>query len=315
MLCAASKLGVFEKLVSSSETCLDDLAEATHLEADLLSRLLDALVATGYVKKQGHSYALGDLGKILHSELSHAPLLWGEEQYTAFSGLWWSIKEGKSYFEKLYGLNFFDYIKTNKERLRSYQLSMREYAQIDQCKIPEIINFSVYKKIIDVGGGLGFLICSILKMYPSIEGVLFETKEVIDLINELGEKVPKNLQVVRGDFFKEIPKGADAVVLCKVLHDWDDKSVELILGRVNSSLGFDGVLYIVEIVKPDHPTIDAGFSLDLSMLCITGGKERSLSEFQSCLQKSGFHMENIVRLNSLSIIEARKFPKSDRETS
>ncbi len=170
MLFASSKLGVFEKLASSCEMSLEDLSKATHLEKELLTRLLDALVAIRYVKKQGQLYTLDDLGKILQSELTHAPLLWGEEQYTAFSGLWWSIKEGKSYFEKLYGLNFFDYLKTNNERLRNYQLAIREYAQIDQVGIPEIIDFSQHKKMIDVGGGLGFLICSVLKKYPSIEG-------------------------------------------------------------------------------------------------------------------------------------------------
>lgn len=201
ILYSASKLNVFSNLRAGNMS-IQELSRTIMIDLGRLRRLLDALVVMGYLESEQSTYKLSRCGYILSSELEHAPLLWGEEQYEAFSGLWWSIKEGKSNFDKQFGDNFFAFLNKHPLKLRNYQLAMREYARIDYPLIPETVDFSKHKSIIDVGGGLGTLIQLILKKNPHVRGTLLDTAEVIDLISPLDENLPENLQFMKGDFFK-----------------------------------------------------------------------------------------------------------------
>ena len=139
---AGSKLGIFGYLYKKDKATLEEISHELEINSDCLKRLLNALIVLGYVTKENEYYSLDIKGKILWEKLRYASLLWGDEHYIAFSGLWWSAKTGRSYFEKLYGKNFFEYLVGNPKKLEIYQKAMAEYARIDYEHIPDVIDFS-----------------------------------------------------------------------------------------------------------------------------------------------------------------------------
>ena len=301
-----AKLGVFDYLYKRGRATIEELSHKLSINFDGLRRLLDALVVLKYLRKENGYYELDMKGKVLWEKLRYASLLWGDEQYLAFSGLWWSVKTGKSYFEKLYGKNFFEYLAENPKRLEVYQKAMEEYARIDYELIPEIIDFSKHKTIMDVGGGTGELLRLIIQKH-NVEGILFERPEVIDyLISKSKDPFYKRIKMVKGDFLQHVPPIADAIIMSRVLHDWPDDKAQIILANIYKALSKNGYLYIVEILRPDAPTKDLGVTLNLNMLCVTGGKERTLKEYESLLSHASFGIEKVVPVNILSVIIARK---------
>jgi len=303
---AGAKLGVFNYLYMKNESSLEEMSDDLNINVEDLKRLLYGLIVMKYIEKTDSKYKLTTKGRLLWEKLRHATLMWGEEHYLAFSGLWWSIKYGQNHFEKMYGKNFFDYLDEHPDHLEIYQKAIAEYARIDYEYIPKAIDFSRHNVIMDVGGGLGELLRLILKKYKKLRGILFERPKVIEYIKQLRDTFYEKIQLVAGDFLKYIPPLADAIILSRVLHDWNDEKAHRILSNVYDTLPKGGTLYIVEIIRPEEPTRDLGITLNLNMLCITGGKERTYREFEKLLRSNSFIIEKIVPLNILSVIIARK---------
>lgn len=292
----AKKLQIFESLPST----LENLSHKMTLKSEMIEKILLALMEIGYVKKSQNLWQLSEKGELLtpqHSlSLTYAQTLWMEEHLQAWREVAISLQQGKSSFENAYHQNWFDYIKNHPEKETLYHQALSHYAYNDYRAFGEIIDCTRHELMADIGGSKGTLIKMLLEKYSHLEGV------VLDLPSVLEKCIPQpRLTFVALDFFKKWPKCSfDGIILSRVLHDWDDKRALHILKEVRKVTQNSGRLYVIENLL-DKDTGRGGL-LNLNMWVMTGGKERTLEEFQSLCSQAGFRFETNFSLNTVSSI-------------
>ena len=301
---AAVKLGVFESLPSSA----DDLERTCELREAMGSRLMRALLELGLVWKdrQGiyHPTYKGELlSKTCQGSMAWAALHWAQHSSPAWSGLVSSLRDSKSFFEREYGENFFDWFRHAPEDLEIYKQAFEAYARHDYQALVASVDFSAHTAVLDAGGGTGELTFALLRSFPKLAGTVMDRPEVVNDATP-PECLASRCQFITGDFFEKWPVSADAVVLARVLHDWPDDDGLRILRRAREALAEDGTLYVVEKVLDD--STGSGGLLDLNMLVMTGGRERSLPQFESLLAASGFRLLDVVQTGGVnSVLRAK----------
>ena len=297
---AAVELGVFECLPASAE----EVERKTQLHRSNGARLLRALVELELVERDGLGvYNPTDRGSILMRShplsLADAARHWGRESYKAWAGLAQSLKTGESAFERLYGANFFDWIQDRPIDLQAYHSAMSSYARHDYRDLAKSVDFSAHDSLLDAGGGTGELAFALLRSCPGLVATVMDRAEVVETA-----KVPVDLEgrcrFVSGDLFGEWPVKSDAVILARVLHDWPDRDALRILRRAREALPTGGVFYVIEIVL-DQETGRGGL-LDLNMLVMTQGAERTEEQFRNILAKAGFGLLDVVGTKSVSSV-------------
>jgi SAM-dependent methyltransferase len=170
----------------------------------------------------------------------------------------------------------------------------------------ESYDYSGKRLIVDVGGGRGDLIASIIRANPGLKGILFDlpqgTEEAHSHLETKG--VDDRCQIIRGSFFNSVPEGGDVYVLSRILHDWPDDKAVTILANCRKAIKEDGTLLIRDNVLTDRDEI--GSQLDLTMMIMTGGEERTESEWRNLLHSTGFALTRILRKEGqLDLIEAK----------
>ena len=172
-------------------------------------------------------------------------------------------------------------------------------------------DFSRFGRIVDVGGGQGLLLAAILRRNPSARGLLFDLPQVVMEAREVlgGAGVGDRCTMKSGDFFQSVPEGGDAYVLKSIIHDWDDERARRILSNCRKAMGKGGRLLVVERVVPERiePTFvdQRGTLMDLNMLVLTGGRERTDPEFRDLFESSGLMLRRFFPTRSgLHVIEA-----------
>jgi 16S rRNA G1207 methylase RsmC len=171
-----------------------------------------------------------------------------------------------------------------------------------------LYDFSNFGTVVDVGGGHGGLITSILKNNPKVKGVLFDAPEVIEGARPKLEAagLAERCETVAGDFFKSVPAGGDAYVMKWIIHDWDDEKSITILRNCRSRMRANGRLVLVDCVVPESDEPHFSKFIDLNMLVMTGGKERTAKEFEQLLSAAGFKLLRIIPTElPTSIVEAQ----------
>jgi len=308
ILYSIAKLEILE-LLGRNDLSKEEIKNLLNLPDVPLNLLLDYLSTYKFIKISDKSdkYKLTSLGKLFIERLKYPALMWGDEHYTVMSKLLDALLSGEEQFSKIYGKKFFDYINLdeNREKLDIYQKSMAIYSldydtAVENMNIPESV-----KTIADIGGGNEKLLCKILKKFPHIEkAYLFDLPNTIKRIN-VG--CSKKIKLVGGNFFQNIElSNLDMVVSSRVLHDWSDENVNIILRNINKTLKLKGKLYLLETVIPEKPNYDIGISLSFNLLTMVGGRERRLAEFKKLLNDNGFNLTNVKNIGIISLIEAEK---------
>jgi SAM-dependent methyltransferase len=236
-------------------------------------------------------------------------ILTGEEHYRAWSDLLYSIRTGQTAFDQLYGMPLFDYLSQHPEQAQVFDEAMVGVHGRETAAMLDAYDFSGIGVLADVGGGNGSLLTAVLQNYPTMQGLLYDLPGVaerargrIEAAGLLGR-----CQVVCGNFFEAVPRGADAYLLRHVIHDWDDAKSLAILRNVHQVMGPAGKLLLVEGVVPPGNAPSFSKLLDLNMLVVPGGKERTEAEYQHLSRAAGFHLERIVPTQAeVCVIEGRK---------
>lgn len=293
----ACKLNIFDKIGTQSLSSIQ-IAELLNLKENETDTLLQALWQVGFLNNENNFYSLNELSVYLtelHPEsLKYASMNWSEEHLNVWQELDYTIRTGKSAFKNKYGKDYFNYLDDNPDKLDNYHKAMYEYARDDYKNITELINFSIHDSIMDVGGGYGAAIQCIKDGNCSVITYLFD----LDLVIQ-NSKV-KNVEVLKGDFLIEIPKVADAIILSRVLHDWNDNSAKQILDNCAISLPIRGYLYIIENCS-DKIKVNLSL-LSLNMMAMCESFERSSYEYIALANNSGFIFSHTIRLNDLQTI-------------
>jgi len=307
-----AKLGIPDLLKSGPKTA-EELAEATKMHAPSLFRILRALASVGILNSaNGDRFAQTPLSETLVTD-APGSLRWfavselGQEHYPAWGNLMHSVKTGEIAFDNFFGVDIWKYFQQNPEDAAVFNNSMSSMTAATNEAIMSLYDFSNFGTVVDVGGGHGGLITSILNRNPKVEGVLFDAPEVIEGARPKLEAagVAERCETVAGDFFKSVPAGGDAYVMKWIIHDWDDEKSITILRNCRSRMRANGRLILVDCVVPESDEPHFSKFIDLNMLVMTGGKERTAKEFEQLLGAAGFKLLRIIPTElPFSIVEA-----------
>ena len=309
----AADLGVADALADGPLT-IDELSAKVGADSDALRRLLRALIGRGvFHRRRDGRYELNSLARTLCSD-SEASMVWAaqfygsREQRERWTLLTDSIRTGKSVVPALHGKESFDYFAEDPRHADLFNRTMASISELTDASVAAGYDFSVYPTIVDVGGGHGSLLASILAATPRSQGVLYDIPAVVaDAPKILCESdVADRVRIEAGSFFDSVPAGGDAYVLKNIMHDWpDDKAVQ-ILRNVRAAAGRDATILLVELVIPDHDRDFPGKWADLEMLLNLAARERTAAEYRNLLSQAGFQMTRLVSTASpLSLVEAR----------
>jgi hypothetical protein len=292
----AKNLHLFESLPGSLET----LSHQTALDPCMLEKLLLALMEIGYTQKTQKGWQLTEKGTYLSptppDSLAQAHTLWMEEHFLAWKEMTTALKKKQPSFEQSFGMNWFDYIKHHPEKERLYHQALSHYAHFDYQDFGRLIDCTIHSSIADIGGSTGTLMNMLLTQYPHLKGSVLDRPSVLKTVSSRSR-----LTCMPLDFFETWPTCAfDGAILSRILHDWEDSKAIHILKEVRKVIEKNGRLYVIENLL--DKTTGSGALLNLNMWIMTGGKERTLQEFQSLFSQGGFQLDKVIPLNKVSSI-------------
>jgi SAM-dependent methyltransferase len=315
-------------LVAGGPKSIEELAEATHTHGSSLGRFLRALTSLGiFVEDTTDRYgqtALSDTLRSDHPESMRpfAMMVGAHFFWKPLGALEETVRTGQPSFERVYGAPFFEYLAGHSDDAAVFNAAMSSSPDY-LAAIAGAYDFSKFERIVDVGGGHGLLLASILSANPRLRGVLYDLPAVVAgasaLRQEPGsparagfgfardgveEPISQRCEIIGGDFFQGVPAGADAYMLKGIIHDWNDEAALKILKNCRRAIHPDGRLLVVDAVLT-RSTDPATALMDMLMMVLTSGRERTESEFQSLLQEAGFSMVQVIRAARVSMIEGR----------
>lgn len=307
----AAKLGIPDLLKDGSMSC-DRLAYSVGVNARLLYRLMRALASVGvFAEKEQGCFTLTPFATCLQSDVPGSMravvIMLGEEHYQAWGDILYSLQTGKSAFEHLYGMPLFQYYAQNPEPGKIFNQALTGVSSVEGANINASYDFSGFHKLVDVGGGQGDLIASILKANPNMQGMLFDLPYVIEDAKNFIETqgVLQRCELVGGDFFESVPSGGDAYILKRIIHNWDDLSAIAILKNCHRAMKENGKLLVVEQVIPPGNEPCFGKFTDLTMMVMfPGARECTEPEYRALFEASGFKLTKVfVTRRDVSLIE------------
>lgn len=310
---AAAKFGIADHLKDGPKL-VEELAESTSTNPDALYRLLRALASRGiFAEGEPRQFSLTALAEPLRSDIpgSKRPLalMSGDEQFRAWAEIEYSIRSGKTSFDKVFGKPIFDYLGENPDKAKIFDAAMVGIHGRESKIILHAYDFSGIGVLADIGGGNGSQITGILQSYTAMKGILFDLPSTIerarDPIEEAG--LAGRCELVGGNFFEAVPNGADAYMMRHIIHDWDYEKSLTILRNCHQAMSADSKLLVVEsIIPPGNEPFNGKF-LDLAMMLIPGGKERTKEEYRTLFDEAGFEFTRVVPTTTeVSIIEGTK---------
>jgi hypothetical protein len=310
-LWAAAYLGVADQLADGPKT-REDLAAATGTLPGPLYRVLRSLACLGIFSEE----ADGRLANTPASEMLRSDVPGSVRDYVIFVGQPWhiaaygeilhSLRTGKPSAERVVGGTIWDFLARDAEQARIFNAGMTGIIAGSAEGVRQTYDFAGIRTLVDVGGGHGVLLATVLAANPSLRGVLFDLPHVVEGAGahfaRLG--VADRATRVGGDFFQEVPRG-DAYVMSHIIHDWDDERATAILRTIRRAAEPDARLLLVETVVPPGNAFSFAKLLDLEMLALPGGVERTEAEYRALLQAAGFRPTRVLETPAFSnIVEA-----------
>jgi hypothetical protein len=295
---AAAEFGIADLLAKGDKTA-EELASATSTHAPSLYRLLRTLASVGvFAETQPRTFTLTPLAQCLRSDSPDSLHAWARFMtmplsWNAWGQLGHSVKTGQTYPQSAFGVpNPFEYFKTRPEEAAIFDAAMTDLSRLNAPGVAQAYDFGRFRQLVDVAGGQGFLLATILKKFPKLQGVLFDLEAVVNragpLLVEHG--VSGRCEVVAGNFFHTVPAGADGYLMQHIIHDWDDERAVAILRNIRKSIEPLGRLVLVEAVISPGNSPSPGKFLDLEMLLLPGGLERTEAEYRDLFAAADFRL-------------------------
>ena len=311
----AAKLGIAD-LVADGPQTIAYLAEKTASQERALYRLLRACASVGVFAETGpRTFSNTPMTEFLRSDNPRSlrdMAIWMNEEphWRVYGNLLYSVKTGKPAWDMVHGEPVFPYLfNTNIELGEIFNRAMTSFTHQTIGPLLEVYDFSNAGMIADIAGGHGHLISAVLAANPNAKGVLFDLPTVLEGASGTLERygVEDRVEIVEGDFFKEIPVKADIYMLKHIIHDWYEDKCQTILRNIRENMPDDGRVLIIDAVIPEDNAPHFSKVLDLEMLLSPGGVERTESEFAQLLADSGFKLERIIPTKGPNcIVEAVK---------
>lgn len=298
---AAVELKIFEFLPAT----VTQLATRIGLNEMNTKRLLRALAELHLVMEREGYYHPTARGAYLQSShplsLAEAALHWAEEPYIAWRSLTTSLKENREGYHDIFHQPVFDWFDNHPEKLVNYHQAISSYARHDYEMLSEKIEVPVGATIMDAAGGQGILLDYVLRRHPSSRGILLERPALLAMVQ--ADELSERINTAAFDLFEPWPEKADLILMSRVLHDWNDLQSKAILQHAVNALSPQGKLLVIEFLLDDSA---AGGLLDMNMLVLTGGKERSLAEFIHLGKMASLAFKQKTTVNHYHILQFEK---------
>jgi hypothetical protein len=314
LLYVAAKLDVAGALAPGPLTA-DAVAEAVGADPRALGRVLRGLAIEGVLEERdGGRFALTAMGESLRDgvpgSLRGPVIARGELYYQAAAGLLRAVVDGGTAFERVHGERFFEHLARHPEREAAFQASMTARSEREAGDVVAAYDFGRIELLVDVGGGHGILLGAILRATPGLRGILMDRADVAAAARGRLEAdgVSGRAECVAGDFFASVPAGADAYLLSRVIHDWDDEDARRILATCRAAMAPGSRLLLVEALLPERARErPEAVRMDLHMLVLLGARERTEAQYGQLLDATGFELRRAFPTRSpagLGVIEA-----------
>jgi hypothetical protein len=310
----AARLGIADLLAAGPRSTAD-LAAAAGVNEDALYRVLRALAMFGvFTETSPRTFALTSAADLLRTGVPGSVrdmVLWlcDEFHFRIYAELTHSVRTGETVGEKVVGMPVFEYFQHDRDLSARFNNAMTNFSAGVAPAVLDVYDFSGIDVLVDVAGGHGMVLASILRGYPKMRGMLFDLDHVIAgaaTLDAMG--VRDRCRTMAGDFFKAVPPGGDAYIMKHIIHDWDDERAGIILRNIRTALDGKphGRLVLIEaVIRPGNEP-DMSKLIDIEMLVLPGGKERTADEFSALFARSGFELTRIVPTQSpLCVIEGR----------
>ena len=317
-VCAAARLGLADLLAEGPKS-VAEIARDTHAHEPSLYRLLKALGSLGlFFEDENGRFRSTPMGASLETareDTTHpwavflgSPFLW-----SSWGGLYDNVMTGKTAFEQIHGTSFYRWVADHPEDGAIYDQAMTAGSMMTSQRIVEAYDFSRFRRLVDVGGGQGALLEQILEANPELSGALFDLPAVVAGAEALRQgAVAERCEILAGDAFDGLPR-ADAFLLKTVVHSYDDEAAVRLLSRCREAIEPGGRLLLAELVlDPSHEDDPRKAMMDLMMLTLVPGRERTQAEFEELVEAAGFSfLRTIPTSGPSSIVEAE--PRAARQ--
>lgn len=307
----AAEFGIADLLKNTAKTA-DELARETSMHPRSLYRVLRTCASFGvFSEDEEKRFTLTPLAEPLLSDApgslrAFATMVTGDWQFETWAQFPYSIQTGNPAFDKVYGMSSFEYFWSNEKAGKTFNDAMTSNSAFSSEAVIHAYDFSGISTLVDVGGGYGLLLASILQKYPDIKGILYDMPAIVEQAKELVDSYGVADRCVRtgGDFFTSVAASGDAYIMKHIIHDWNDEQCVTILKNCRTAMTEGGKILVVEIVLPKGNAPSLGKFIDLQMLLYLPGCERTEAEYRELFNRAGFELSCIIpTMSPFSIIE------------
>jgi hypothetical protein len=288
-----------------------DLAEAVGADQRAFHRVMRMLSGVGiFAETRPGTFALTPVSDLLRSEVPGsmrglAVMLTARSHWEPWGRLEDVLRTGESGPRHAFGTDVFTWFQAseNQGEWELFNAAMTSFSKGTAHAVAEGVDFSRFRMIIDVGGGHGYLLSTILATSPGAHGTVYDLPGVVK-----GASPIDRIDFVGGDFFKSVPAGGDCYVLKHIIHDWSDAQCVTILSNIVRAMAPKGRVFVIEAVMPESPDAHPAKFMDVNMLAMTeGGCERTETEYAALFRKAGLKLVQVHPTQSpVSVVEARK---------
>ncbi|MSQ96198.1 MAG: methyltransferase [Gemmataceae bacterium] len=307
----AAKLKLAD-LLKDGPKAATQLAQATKTQPQALYRLLRALSSVEIFSEdeQGrfHLTPMAELLLDVHGSMYAVAIMMGDEHYRSWGDLLHSVQTGKPAFDHIYGKPVFDWLSEHTEQAKIFDAAMTGFHGPETQAMIDAYDYTGINTLVDVGGGNGTVLIEVLKKNPAMKAILYDLPGVIDRAKKDLESagVAARCQTIAGSFFESAPPGGDAYQMRHIIHDWTDEQCHTILSHIRKVIPKHGKLLVIEMVIKLRNEPQPAKWLDLNMLVLPGGRERTEAEYREMYAKAGFRLERVVPTpTEVSVIEGR----------
>ena len=312
-LYVAAKLELADHLAAGPQS-IAELARRTGANEDALYRVLRALASVGVFEELADRRFANTLTSQTLQRNAQGSVynmaLWMPDPFhlRVYADTLYSVMTGHPAADKTVGMPVFEYFRQNRDLSEIFNNAMTTFSAFVIPAAIQAYDFSGIRLLVDVAGGHGQVLTSILQKHPSMRGILLDLDHVIagaiPRIREMG--LADRVETRVGDFFQAVPEGGDAYIMKHIIHDWDDARAVTILRNIKNAMAPEGRVVLLESVLLPRNQPDFGKLIDIEMLLMPGGRERTEEEFRALFDRAGFTPTRIVPTESpLSVIEAR----------
>ncbi|MFD7162909.1 methyltransferase [Streptomyces violascens] len=315
-LYAVARTGLADLLLSGPRP-VTDLAEAAGVRSDLLRRLARTLAAEDVftLDEAEDTVGLGPLGTTLATgtpeSVRNVALMWMETHYLPFAELTQTLRDGSPSADRVLGQPFFDWLGQDPAKVATFSAAMADLLRTLRQDALASLDLAGVGSVVDVGGADGTALAELAERHPDLRGTVFDLPHVVAAATELlsARGVADRVTAVGGDFFASVPGPADCYLACFILHDWPDDRATRILENVRAAAAPGARLFLVETVLGEGTQPQIANLMDLTMMGMLGGRERTRDHWQTLLATAGFRLDRIRPTKGpMCVIEATLQP-------